>query len=79
MKILLFGIAKEIAGKSVLDASEFSEAKNVGELKKVFKERYPEASKLSSLAIAVNEEYAEDDHKISTGDEVAIIPPVSGG
>lgn len=29
--------------------------------------------------VAVNAEYASDDQPIRTGDEVAIIPPVSGG
>jgi MoaE-MoaD fusion protein len=31
------------------------------------------------LLYAVNKEYAERDHKLSDGDEVAVIPPVSGG
>jgi MoaE-MoaD fusion protein len=31
------------------------------------------------LAYAVNREYVERDHTLSEGDEVAIIPPVSGG
>jgi molybdopterin synthase catalytic subunit/molybdopterin converting factor small subunit len=31
------------------------------------------------LLYAVNKEYAQSDHKLADGDEVAIIPPVSGG
>ncbi|WP_338039356.1 MoaD/ThiS family protein [Maribacter litopenaei] len=34
---------------------------------------------MSSLAVAVNSEYAEDDVQLKSNDEVAIIPPVSGG
>jgi len=34
---------------------------------------------LKSAAIAVNQEYAKRDHALSDGDEVAILPPVSGG
>jgi len=40
---------------------------------------YPEFSKLSSLAVAVNSEYAQDDVPLNRNDEIAIIPPVSGG
>ena len=31
------------------------------------------------LVMAVNREYASDDHVLAAGDEVALIPPVSGG
>ncbi|SEG32441.1 molybdopterin synthase subunit MoaE /molybdopterin synthase subunit MoaD [Bryocella elongata] len=37
------------------------------------------ARMLTSAAIAVNQEYAKRDHALSDGDEVAILPPVSGG
>jgi molybdopterin synthase catalytic subunit len=40
--------------------------------------RIPEAA-LSSSAIAVNRQYAAKDHLLHDGDEVAILPPVSGG
>ena len=33
----------------------------------------------SRLMIAVNEEYQEHDYRLSENDEVAFIPPVSGG
>jgi molybdopterin converting factor small subunit len=41
---------------------------------------WPEAQGiLSKSAIAVNNEYAEPQQRIGAGDEVALIPPVSGG
>jgi MoaE-MoaD fusion protein len=33
----------------------------------------------AGLLYAVNQEYAERDHRLAEGDEVAVIPPVSGG
>lgn len=42
--------------------------------------RCPELAKLTTVsAFAVNEEYADDERIVHPGDEVAIIPPVSGG
>lgn len=78
--LLFFGIAKDIVGKSQIDM-DFGEdsPSSVADLKLVLKKRYPEFSKLSSLAIAVNNEYAEDHVQLKSNDEVAIIPPVSGG
>ena len=80
MDVLLFGIAKDIVGKPQL---QFSESENVPnsvlELKTMISETYPEFAKLSSLAVAVNSEYAADDVSLSRNDEIAIIPPVSGG
>ncbi|RRQ48930.1 MoaD/ThiS family protein [Maribacter algicola] len=80
MDLLFFGIAKDIVGKSqmIMDFGEDS-PNSVADLKQALKKRYPEFSKLSSLAIAVNSEYADDDVQLKSNDEVAIIPPVSGG
>ena len=81
MTILLFGITKDIVGQSTLSLSH-SEAKSLhtaGELKSFLKDSYPEMKNLSSLAVAVNSEYAEDEYAIKEEDEIAIIPPVSGG
>ena len=80
MEVLLFGIAKDIVGESQLRFSETDKVpSSVSELKKMISETYPEFSKLSSLAVAVNSEYAKDDVPLSRNDEIAIIPPVSGG
>jgi molybdopterin converting factor subunit 1 len=39
----------------------------------------PLAGLIERCAVAVNHEYATDDHPLRPGDEVAVIPPVSGG
>ncbi|MCK0191091.1 MoaD/ThiS family protein [Arenibacter sp. F20364] len=84
MTILLFGITKDIIGTSTLSmpsSSEFGskKSKTVKELKDYLGKMYPELKKLSSLAIAVNNSYANDDTIIDNFDEIALIPPVSGG
>lgn len=80
MELLLFGIAKDIVGESVIDLSSSDKLpETVAEVKKLLATEYPDFSKLSSLAIAVNSEYATDDVALKKDDEIAIIPPVSGG
>jgi|TARA_R110000764_G_scaffold26429_4_gene62719 molybdopterin synthase sulfur carrier subunit len=62
-------------------SSEFGskKTKTVKELKDYLGKMYPELKKLSSLAVAVNNSYANDDTIIDNFDEIALIPPVSGG
>lgn len=80
MEVLLFGIARDIVGESVLKISGADKTPNsVSELKRLLSESYPEFGKLSSLAVAVNSEYAADEVTLKSTDEIAIIPPVSGG
>jgi len=78
MKILTFGIAKDIVGGSEMNLP-YVEGMTVLSLKKSVLSAYPQFGKLNSLAIAVNNEYADDDLKITPQDEVVLIPPVSGG
>ncbi|ASO07725.1 molybdopterin synthase sulfur carrier subunit [Arenibacter algicola] len=84
MTILLFGVTKDIIGSATLSmpsSSEFGskKTKTVKELKDYLGKMYPELKKLSSLAVAVNNSYANDDTIIDNFDEIALIPPVSGG
>ena len=52
----------------------------VGELADEMRRRYPGLTPdASALVVAVNQEYADHDYVLSDGDEVALIPPVSGG
>ena len=80
MNVLFFGIAKDIAGSSEIKFLEgLKKPVTVAALKKQLVATYPEFSKLNSLAVAVNSEYATDDVTLNGTEEIAIIPPVSGG
>ena len=78
MKVLAFGIVKEIlGGASVIVPMDNNISVTI--LKTWLEEQYPRLKQLSSFMIAVNGEYASADTVIKPGDEIAIIPPVSGG
>ncbi|WP_396638245.1 molybdopterin converting factor subunit 1 [Maribacter sp. R77961] len=80
MEVLFFGIARDIVGASQMAfSSESSTPETVGALKEHLVDTYPEFSRLTTLAIAVNSEYAQDNVPLKRNDEVAVIPPVSGG
>ncbi|MBI5917637.1 MAG: MoaD/ThiS family protein [Bacteroidetes bacterium] len=76
--ILSFGIAKDITGQRFLDW-EIGDGVNVAGLRALLAERFPRLSALASLRFAVNSEYAREDLALQENDEVALIPPVSGG
>ena len=78
LKILAFGIAKDIFGASEKEL-EVNDNLNVGEFKKLLEADFPEFKKLKSYFIALDEEYAEDYQTVLSTHEIAIIPPVSGG
>jgi molybdopterin converting factor subunit 1 len=77
LKILTFGITRDMVGASEISFN--TEAKTLGELRVALESQYPEIKKLNSLFIAVNQTYVDDAHNISDQDELALIPPVSGG
>lgn len=72
-----FGITREILGGKEV-AFEMDGTK-VAELRKELISRFPEMESLKSLLIAVNNAYAADDIVLVETDEIALIPPVSGG
>jgi len=78
VKIALFGITKEIIGSSQLDY-QLEEQADVNQLLHCLKTDYPGLQKLTSLLIAVNDDYATADQKLTARDEIALIPPVCGG
>lgn len=79
LNILAFGIAKDIFGQRAIEMSFPETSLSVGILAEKLKENYPKLSAIKSFMLAVNNEYAEPGQLISEGDEVAVIPPVSGG
>ncbi|PWG79472.1 molybdopterin converting factor subunit 1 [Pararcticibacter amylolyticus] len=79
MKILLFGIAREIAGQQRLEVPPDEQPETVADLRAWVNKRYGALAGLKSFAIAVDNEYAEDHVKLYPSSEIALIPPVSGG
>ena len=78
MDVLAFGLAKEIVGNSPVKI-ELDKAITVNNFKTLLEKKYSAFEKLGSYMIAVNNEYATGETIINLTDEVAIIPPVSGG
>jgi MoaE-MoaD fusion protein len=77
--ILCFGILKEICGDESF-AVEIPEGATVEFVLKGLCERHPGLSRLrESIAVAGNQQYLDRPHTIHAGDEVAFLPPVSGG
>jgi len=77
MNIKLFGVAGEIVGDNKLSIDV--DIEDAAALRSFLILNYPEFSSIKGFMIAINHEYAEEHDKISIKDEVAIIPPVSGG
>lgn len=78
INILAFGICKEIIGSNVL-AFKLPEHYTIQQLKTALENSYPKIKELASMMLAINKEYASPEQLIHDGDEIALIPPVSGG
>ena len=77
--VRLFALAKDRAGRSELEI-ELRPGSRVADLRTALGERVPALGPLlSTVMIAVDEEYAGEDVVISPGSRLAVIPPVSGG
>ncbi len=79
VRVLLFGVLKDVfPGDGQM--LELPEGSTVDALLDRYRAKAPEQRKLwSALAVAVNREYASPAQPLSDGDEVALLPPVSGG
>jgi molybdopterin converting factor subunit 1 len=79
VKVLFFGRLKELAGRSE-DVAEISEASTIEQLFALYAARNAGLAKFrSSLVASRNQEFAAWDTPLRAGDEVAFLPPVSGG
>ena len=78
LTIRAFGITREIIGdkETVLECGSKT---TISDLKTQLEAQYPELKALKSLFIAVNNKYAEEGAELEENDEIALIPPVSGG
>jgi molybdopterin converting factor subunit 1 len=79
VKVLLFGRLKELAGHAE-DFIECADPTTIEQLFVLYAARYPELTKYRSSVVAShNQEFAAWDTLLRSGDEIAFLPPVSGG
>jgi MoaE-MoaD fusion protein len=79
VRVLFFGMLKEFAGKSD-DEIEVRESASVRDVLAHYESEAPRLKpSFPSIAVAVNQQYAGPDTKLKPNDEIALLPPVSGG
>jgi molybdopterin converting factor subunit 1 len=77
--VRLFARLRDIAGAAEL-SREAAAGDTIGSVWRQLVREYPElAGYERSISSAVNADYARMDHQLRDGDEVAFLPPVSGG
>jgi MoaE-MoaD fusion protein len=77
IRVLYFGIVRE---RLRCESDGVERAATVRELRDLLTARHPElAGLLPAVRVAVNQAFVDLDHVLNDGDEVALIPPVSGG
>lgn len=79
VNVLLFAGYRETVGDSAVQI-KLGDGSTVGDLTAEMASRYPSLPQASGrIVAAVNDEFRHHDFALSDGDEVALIPPVSGG
>jgi MoaE-MoaD fusion protein len=79
VRVRLFARCRDLVGAEVVNVA-VPEVCRVAELRAAVGRQLPALRELlAKCAVAVNQEFAENDVILSTDDDVAVIPPVSGG
>lgn len=79
VKVLFFGFARDLTGLEQEEV-EIPEGGNLGDLRRLYEARFPRLLEISgSLIASVNQEIAQRSNLLQDQDEVAFLPPVSGG
>lgn len=79
LRVKFFASYKEALGREELDL-ELEDNSTVSDLIENLRKDHPKLGNLlETLVVSVNLEYAQYDLVLKEGDEVALLPPVSGG
>jgi molybdopterin converting factor subunit 1 len=79
VKVLFFGRLKDVVGQAE-KSLDLADASTIEQLFALYSARIPELAKYRSSVVASrNQEFASWDTRLHSGDEVAFLPPVSGG
>jgi len=79
IRVLFFGILKDLAGRAS-DSLDLPESSTLDDVLLHYESQFPRLREmLPSVALSVNREYADPGTRLRAEDEVAFLPPVSGG
>ena len=79
VRVLFFGMLKDLVGRAA-DEPELGAGATLGTVFERYAERFPRLRELaSSIVIARNQQFADVSTAVEDGDEIALLPPVSGG
>ena len=79
VRVLYFGLLRDLVGIKV-EAVELADGARLGDLFGDLERRCPNLQGFrNSIALALNQEYADATAELHDNDEVALVPPVSGG
>lgn len=79
IRVLFFGVLKDVAGRST-DTLEMPEGSALADLVAHYRSVIPPlGNHFSGIAMSINQEFAGPSDVLHSGDEVALLPPVSGG
>ncbi len=79
VRLKLFSVARDLAGFHEQDVELDQQAVASSVLDALIRQNSQFRDWKPSLRLAVNHEYVQGNHPLQEGDEVAVIPPVSGG
>ncbi|MFV8749868.1 molybdenum cofactor biosynthesis protein [Nannocystaceae bacterium ST9] len=80
LTVLLFAGLRQRAGRAeVLVEIDPTLAPTLADLRRTIAQDHPELGSIDHCRIAIDQEFARDDHPLAEGQEIALIPPVSGG
>jgi MoaE-MoaD fusion protein len=79
VRVLFFGMLKDLVGRSD-DSLDLPEGATIGDVLRHYEATVPQLKTLlPCVALSVNQVYAGSEVELRNHDEVAILPPVSGG
>lgn len=82
VKVLLFGRLGDLHSSSSIDIQLDDSIQTIADIRNQLSKEHPTLGKAlaeSQTLVALNQKIADADQKLSNGDELAFLPPVTGG
>ena len=79
IRVLFFGVLKDLAGRT-METVDLPEKATLADLLSHYGTSVPNLGvHFAGMAVSINQEFARPSDQLKAGDEVALLPPVSGG